>query len=56
MMAGWLSAVRLGTQRLSGALDASPTSRGTLLYIDPRSGSVLCRLDVSSEPLDVAVR
>lgn len=38
------------------ALLASPTARGTLLYVDPRSGSVLRRIAVSSEPLDVAVR
>lgn len=38
---------------LSGALDASSTSHGTLLYVDPRSGSVLLCVDVSSEPLDI---
>lgn len=41
---------------LSGALEASSTSPGTQLYVDPRSCSVLRRVDVSSEPLDIVYR
>jgi hypothetical protein len=50
----------IGTEQLVvgrvAALSASPASRGTLLFIDTRKGSVLHRVEVSAEPVDVAVR